>query len=192
MSLDVGYPAVNAAIEALLGRMGTPDERESMLGSAGPRISQSVFHDFAGYQFLTEPVRQRFPQSPTQSPTIDVHGTGTTLETWLEFEEFVSKFDTVLQVRVEEILPDPGASDPVFGSSGETTRSMATQNWTSRLIDMTLAAADGFRTGMAADLYADYKSTPEQEAYIAAAQEAVDGWMRSERDALVGSSGVMS
>lgn len=178
MPLDTGIDELNEAIEAQLREMSSPSAREALLGRTRI-IRESATHDFSRYEFMLDPTHIRFTGAEGGSGIGDVGIPAVDYGTWLDFERFVDGFNTEVAEYVEgwfwrnvthwvEVDDDYVREYPISGQERER-----------HIQGVILSGRNGFRLGMAPELYRAYTQARDKGLYYDGARVAVSAWLES-------------
>ena len=177
MAIDTGIKELDPLLHNQLLLLASRDVPEGNLLSAVTQIREAAFHDFSNYQFLISPHYTRRPvTSPYPGGGSTVDGTAVSLGIWLEFNGFTSLFDLDILTVITGWIKNEGSKMDWGG------------NWTYQFPyevppiyedQLLVDAKEGFRVGMAPDLFVLYTTTAKTDPFLLAAYQAVAEWLKS-------------
>lgn len=175
MAINTGNSTLDSLLTKQLLSLASRDVPQGNLLSAVSRIREAAFHDFSNYQFLLSPHYIRILNTspyPSGGPSID--GTDVSLGIWLEFNPFASLFDTYIDTAVAEWFNREGSKMDLGGWSYQWPYEVQDAQVMSAIHE---DAKQGFRFGMAPDLFVLYTSTTQPDQFLISAYKAVTDWL---------------
>lgn len=181
MPIKTGNADLDERLSAELSLIADRRPTTGALTNDVVRIREAIFHDFSGYRFVLPPAfvngggRSGVPGRPSAPDAGDV-----AYGTWLAFERFVAQFQTDFLAVFSEWIQFEVETDVMRESAdyvGMIEWWRTDVELHERTEEILLGGQEGFRLGLAADIFEIYVATDRPEACLMAAQEAVAVWL---------------
>ncbi len=178
MPLQTGDQTIDTALLDSLRRLAGGGRSDQQLISKQRSIQESAVHDFSTYQFLFEPILQFFPNDPDPGITLPGRPPDIPVDIWVDFEDFVSRFQTHVQGLIAQTILVSGSKLNEDLSGSVLVYEPTTEE--SRIVQpLAVDGSQAFRIGLAPILFDAYRATSESERFLQAAREVVQNWIQS-------------
>jgi hypothetical protein len=188
MPLDTGLDSLTTEVALQLEAIVAPPNGESLL-SRNRVIRESAIHDFSRYEFMLDPTRIGYTGEEGEAGLGDLGTVGVSYETWLDFDRFVAQFRTDAQALVEGWFTESVTTWIEVDDDYVREYPLTYQERRRHIQAVMLSGHNGFRLGMAPNLYAAYTTAEDKDAFLAEAKLVVRNWLESRLSSMRNAAG---